>query len=104
MPQTESMAISEGPVQPIMSPEEVTIELVVRVLSSMGSLETPISFREGREKALVVPSPKTPTRAKRSWNSVTAAESQRVVSHDLWAPFAVAGLKILHSVCETEQD
>lgn len=49
MPQTLIMAISEGPVQPIMSPDEVTTVLVVLVLSSMPSLETPISFRPGRE-------------------------------------------------------
>lgn len=49
MPQTLIMAISEGPVQPTMSPDEVTIALVVLVLSSMLSLETPISFRPGRE-------------------------------------------------------
>lgn len=49
MPQTLIIAISEGPVQPIMSPDEVIIELVVRVLSSMPTLATPISFRLGIE-------------------------------------------------------
>jgi len=100
VPQTLIMAISEGPVQPIISPDEVTIALVVLVLSSMPSLETPISFRPGKEYALVVPSPKTPTNAKpRSSNSVTLAASQRKSSQDLCAPLAVAGLKIRTSVC-----
>lgn len=102
MPQTLIMAISEGPVQPIMSPDEVTTVLVVLVLSSMPSLETPISFRPGREKAFVVPSPNTPMRAK-PWlsNSVTVAASQRKSSQDLCAPLAVAGLKIRTSVWVT---
>lgn len=64
MPQTLSMAISEGPVQPNMSPDAVTILLDMRVLSSISNLETPISLRAGIENARVVPSPNTPTRAK----------------------------------------
>lgn len=46
---------------------------------------------------------KTPTREK-PWpsNSVTVADSQNMSSQDLWAPFAVAGLKILASVWVAE--
>ena len=89
------MAISEGPVQPKISPEEVTIAFVVLVLSSISILALPSSFNAGIEYARVVPSPNIPTRAK-PWfsNSVTDAESQKMSSHALCAPFKVAGLKI----------
>lgn len=84
MPQTLSMAISEGPVQPNISPDVVTIEFVVLVLSSMVRGATRISLRAGREKARVVPSPKTPTRAwPRSSKSTTFAASQRKSSNVL---------------------
>jgi hypothetical protein len=48
-PQTESIATSDGPVQPKISPvREMTVE-IVRLGSSIGRVERPISLREGRE-------------------------------------------------------
>jgi hypothetical protein len=94
------MATSDGPVHPRTSPELVMAELVVLVVSRTESLLEPISLRPGIEYARAVPSPNTPTRATpRPMESVTAAESQKTLSHSLCAPLAVAGLKIRASVC-----
>ena len=49
VPQTLSMAISEGEVQPKMSPEGVMMVLEMRGLSSIGREAAPISLRPGRE-------------------------------------------------------
>lgn len=99
VPQILRRATSEGPVQPNIQPDSVTIEEPSLDLSSMSSFETVISFNAGIEKARVVVSPKTPTRAK-PWpsNSVTQADSQKKSSNDFDAPRAVAGLKIRASV------
>lgn len=69
--------------------------LEMRDLSSIGTGCTPSSLREGKEKARVVPSPKTPTKANPcNSNSVTQAASHKKSSQDFDAPFEVAGLNI----------
>ena len=101
VPQTLSIASSDGPVQPNTEPDGVTIDVARRFLSSFSTFETAISLKAGMEKARIERSPKTPTRAK-PWpsNSVTHADSHKKSSKLFEAPLADAGLKIFASVWE----
>ena len=102
VPQALSIASSEGPVQPNISPDEVTVALEVRVLSTISRREMSSSFSAGIEYARVVQSLNTPMSAQpRSSNLATFAASQKTSSQALWAPLATAGLKIRASICVT---